>query len=192
LRRVAAVLLLAGRLAFASEPANLAVGQVVERQISRMQAHEYSIAMHAGEYAGFLLRHRGIDFTARAVAPDGTTVELKVPQRPGDEATAGFVASHAGSHRLQIRASYLGTAGLYAVGLAEIRQATDHDRRLYEALTLGNESERLADAKRYREATAAAARAAEVLERELGPQDVIRIWLSTFSRPMWETRPKRR
>ena len=179
MRRVGTVLLLAAGAALATDPALLAPGQTVVREISGWETHAFAISLQAGQYAGLVLRHRGIDFTARVFAPGGEAVNFPLPRRSGDAETVGMVAAAGGAYRLEIRAPYRGTAGPYEIQFAEVRPATEGDRRLYEALTLGSESERLYDAERYKDAVAVAARAVEIFEQELGPQHVtVARWVS--------------
>ncbi len=170
MRYVSAFLLAAGA-ALSGEPTALSPGQVIEREISGFQTHEFSIAMHDGEYAGLVLRRREIDFTARLFIPDGSSVDFPAPQRSGDEESTGFVATTGGRYRLEIRAPYRGTTGAYEIRLTEIRAATERDRRLYEALTLGSESHRLFRTEEYVKAIPLARRAVEIFEGELGQQN---------------------
>ncbi|HEY1239982.1 MAG TPA: CHAT domain-containing tetratricopeptide repeat protein [Bryobacteraceae bacterium] len=178
MKSLAGVLFAAAYVAFAADPTPLTPGTLVERQITGFQTHEFSITLHQGEYAGLILRHRGIDFTASVLAPDGGSVDFSVPQRSGDEESAGFVATNAGTYRLDIHSPYRG-AGRYEIRLIEIRPATEHDRRLYEALKLGSDSYRLFRTKEYTKAIPPARRAAELFERELGQQNSTTArWLS--------------
>lgn len=182
-RAIQLLVLLAAGAAFAEEATPLFPGQSVGRQISGFQTHEFSIAMQAGQYAGLLLRHRGIDFSARLIAPDGAIVEFTAPQRPGDEELTGFVAERAGTYRLEIGAPYRGTTGGYEIRFVDIRAATEHDRRLHEAQTLGNESQRLNRAMQYTKALPLGARSLEIFERELGEGNItVALWLSKLGR----------
>ena len=179
MRRLAVIWFAGVCTTIAADPTALTPGPPVERPISGFQTHEFSIAMHQGEYAGLVLKHRGMDFTASVIEPDGAAVDFTVPKRPGDEETAGFVASSTGIYRLEIHAPYRGTAGSYEIRLAEVRTATERDRRLYEAVKLGTESARLGHSDHYKEAAALTARAVEIFEQELGPQHVtVALWLS--------------
>ncbi len=117
MRRLSAVLLLTASAVLALEPTPLLPGQSVIRDISGFESHEFSIAMQDGQYAGLVLRHRGIDFTARLISPDGAVADFTVPQRPGDEESAGFVALTNGAYRIKIQAPYRGTAGSYEIRL---------------------------------------------------------------------------
>jgi CHAT domain-containing protein len=184
MRGLPALLLVAASLATAQAPDPLSPGQSIMREISGWESHAFSIAMQDGEYAGLLLRHRGVDFAARLVNPDGSVAaEFTVPERAGDEETTGFVAHAAGAYQIEIRAPYRHTAGQYEIRLAGIRAATAHDRRMDEALTLGSESQRLDRAAQFAKGVPLAARAVEIFKQELGERNAtVALWLSRLGR----------
>jgi CHAT domain-containing protein len=162
---------LAACAALAQDATPLDAGRWVAGEISGHQTQEFAIGMKAGEFAGILLRHRGIDFSARLIGPDGGEVfELVVPELSGDEESQGFVAQSTGIYRLRVKAPYQGTTGRYEVRLNEVRAATDRDRRLHESSTLATEAHRLSNMNEYRDALPLAMRSVEIAEAELGPQ----------------------
>ncbi|HEY1336418.1 MAG TPA: CHAT domain-containing protein, partial [Bryobacteraceae bacterium] len=158
--------------ALAQQPEPLIPGRTVQQQMSGQEKHVFSIAMQAGQTAAIRLRNLSVDFGARVVTPDGAVADFAVPQRAGEVETAGFTASTAGDYRIEISALYRGSTGRYEIRLDGIRAATEHDRRLFEALKLTTDAVRLAKADEYTGGTAAARRSLEIIQQELGEQDI--------------------
>lgn len=166
------VLTLLTGAALAQEASPLGIRKPVSRELAGFETHDYFIAMQAGQSATILFRNRGIDFTARLLAPDGAEIiDFAVPQGLGDEETDAVVAERTGMYRLRIKAPYRQPAGRYEVRLDDVRQATERDRRLHQALALGSEARQLNAAAEYVKALPRAARAVEILEKELGPRN---------------------
>src|SRR5262249_55907271 len=75
--------------------------------------------------------------------------------------------------RVSVRARYpRDAAGHYEIRVGEIRPATGRDRDLFEAHRLSTEAAALDTAGKYDEAQRSAARALELGEKALGPNDV--------------------
>lgn len=184
MRCLPSLLLLTAIVAFASEPEPLFPGQSIVRKISGSDSQQFSITMQAGEQADLVLRHLGVDFTARLLNPDGSAAaEFSAPHRENEEEPAGFVALQTGAYQVEIHAPYRNSIGKYEIRLSGIRAATEHDRRMYEALTLGTESFRLSEQGQSAKAVPLAARAVEIFREELGEQNAtVALWLSTLGR----------
>jgi CHAT domain-containing protein/Tfp pilus assembly protein PilF len=181
MRYLLSLLLATANACFAADPTPLTQGQPIVRDISGSQSQRFSIAMQDGQYAGLLLRDRGIDFTAHLIAPDGSSIDLPVPQRNGDEESTGFVAQPAGLYRLEIKAPYRATSGRYEILLTETRPANAHDRSLSEAMKLCSQATQLDRSMEYEKEIPVLSKAAEIFERELGPQHaVLAHWLSVL------------
>jgi CHAT domain-containing protein len=153
----------------ATDDARLEIGKPVVRELSGFETQSYAIAMQQGQFAAVLLCHRGIDFTASLAAPDGkVTGEFEVPQRTGNAQTAELVAGTTGVYHIRIRAPYRGTSGHYEISLTERRAATEHDRQMQEALSLGSQASSMVRAGNDQKALPLATRALEISQKELG------------------------
>ena len=151
------------------DDAPLEAGKPLTPELSGLQTRTHALSLRAGQCAVVDLRHRGIDFTARLLAPDGSVIVMPVPERAGDEERVTFVASMDGAYRVRIRAPYRERAARYEIALVEIRQATEHDRRMQKVLFLASESERLMRSSEPGQAIPLASEALDILRGESGP-----------------------
>ena len=150
----------------------LEVGNFIERELAGGQKHIYEITLAAGQYAGVIIEHRGIDVLARLLRPDGKLMaEFDDELRSQGRETPELVAEERISYRLEVEAKRLNApVGSYSVRFEELRAATDKDRTLQEARGLLAESARLWRAGKYDAALLPGAGALEARERVLGPE----------------------
>ena len=87
----------------ASAQDTLTVGQPVDRAIAAGAAHEYTIALDAGDYVAGAVDQRGIMVLAAVFAPDGSRLRNFGGPREGKR-TLAFIAERAGTYRLELRA----------------------------------------------------------------------------------------
>jgi len=87
----------------ASAQDTLTVGQPVTRAIAAGAAHDYTIALEAGDYVAGAVDQRGIVVLAAVFAPDGSRLRNFGGPREGKR-TLAFIAEGAGTYRLELRA----------------------------------------------------------------------------------------
>src|SRR5215472_650477 len=101
----------------ASDSILLEPGKVVEREISRTQAHSYRLALAQGECAVLIVEQRGIDVTATVYDPSAKPLAVFdfEKHKTGEEHVV-VVAESAGEYQAVIRVPYpQDPAGHYAV-----------------------------------------------------------------------------
>ena len=81
----------------------LTVGQPVQAAITAGAAHDYTIALDAGDYVAGAVDQRGITVLAAVFTPDGLRLRNFGGPRDGKR-TLAFVAERAGRYRLEVRA----------------------------------------------------------------------------------------
>ncbi len=81
----------------------LTVGQPVQVAITAGSAHEYTIALDAGDYVAGAVDQRGIMVLAAVFTPDGLRLRNFGGPRDGKR-TLAFIAERAGTYRLELRA----------------------------------------------------------------------------------------
>ena len=154
------------------EAPTLALGTLIERELSGGGKHVYQITLGEGQYASVIVEQRGIDVLVRALGPDGKLI-AEFDSEPGDQQQekADLVAEAAGSYRLSVETKQQDArVGGYAIRLAELRAATEDDRSLQEARKLYAESLRLRGAGKFVEALPPGERALEIRRKVLGPE----------------------
>ena len=82
---------------------SLAVGQLVQAAITAGSAHQYTIALDAGDYVAGAVDQRGITVLAAVFTPDGVRLRNFGGPRDGKR-TLAFIAERAGTYRLELRA----------------------------------------------------------------------------------------
>ena len=103
---LAVILISAGH---ASAQDTLTVGQTVDRAITAGAAHQYTIALDAGDYISGVIDQRGIMILGAVSTPDGTRLRNFGGPREGKR-TIAFIAERAGSYRLELRAPSIAEA----------------------------------------------------------------------------------
>ena len=81
----------------------LTIGQTVEKAITAGSAHDYTIALDAGDYVAGAVEQRGITVLAAAFTPDGSRLRNFGGPRDGKR-TLAFIAERAGTYRIELRA----------------------------------------------------------------------------------------
>jgi enterochelin esterase family protein len=81
----------------------LTVGRSVQVAMTAGSAHEYAIALDAGDYVAGAVDQRGITVLAAVFTPDGLRLRNFGGPRDGKR-TLAFIAERAGTYRLELRA----------------------------------------------------------------------------------------
>jgi len=146
-------------------------GKPVERGLVGGQSHDYRITLAAGQYLYLVVEQRGIDVVATLLEPDGKKViEVNSHDGPQGSELVSVIVEVTGIFRLEVRSPEKDAAvGRYEIKIVELRDATERDRALAEALRLYNESVRLSSQGKYNEAIPLAERALEIREKGLDP-----------------------
>ena len=87
----------------ASAQTPLNVGQSIDVAIAAGAAHDYTIALDAGDYVAGAVDQRGIVVLAAVFTPDGLRLRNFGGPREGKR-TLAFIAERAGTYRLELRA----------------------------------------------------------------------------------------
>jgi CHAT domain-containing protein/tetratricopeptide (TPR) repeat protein len=151
----------------------LELGTPIDREISGRQQHAYEVALKAGEYAEVIVEQRGIDVVVTVRDSAGKLV-AEFDAESGKEGSefAGLAAQSASEYRVSVRPRYSrATPGHYEIRLGEIRAATGRDRDLFDAHRLSTEATVLNGAGKYDEALTLAARAVDLGEETLRPNE---------------------
>jgi tetratricopeptide (TPR) repeat protein len=154
-------------------PTLLEAGTPIVRELSGTVEHVYQLKLEAHEYAAVNVEQRGIDVVVRVSDAAGALVmEVDGDSRTEGRELAGIAARSAANYRVTVRPRYSrAAAGSYEIRLGEIRPARDRDRDLFDAHRLSTEAATLNAAGKYSDAQERAARALELAERSLGPDD---------------------
>jgi hypothetical protein len=88
---------------YASAQTTLNVGQSIDVAIAAGAAHDYTIALDAGDYVAGAVDQRGIVVLAAVFTPDGLRLRNFGGPREGKR-TLAFIAERAGIYRLELRA----------------------------------------------------------------------------------------
>ncbi len=117
------------------EITTLQFGQVVQSDLASDQKHTYQIALTSGQYANLVIEQRGIDVVVRVLRPDDQQVaEFDDEIRPRGDETPEVVAEMDGRYKIQVASKRQDVSdGSYSIRFAELRDATDQDRRVEEA-----------------------------------------------------------
>ena len=107
----------------ASAQGTLTVGQPIEQTISAGAAHDYTIALDAGDYVAGAVDQRGILVLAAVFTPDGERLR-NFGGPPSGKRTIAFIAERAGTYRLELRAP--------SVAEAAQQGGVQHEKGTYE------------------------------------------------------------
>jgi enterochelin esterase-like enzyme len=120
----------------ASAQTPLNVGQSVDVAITAGAAHDYTIALDAGDYVAGAVDQRGIVVLASVFAPDGQRLKNFGGPREGKR-TVAFIAERAGTYRLELRAPSVAEAAQQGGSQAEkgtyevlLRERLSFDERM--------------------------------------------------------------
>jgi len=109
----------------------LKLNEVVERELSKGQTHEYQVTLKAGEFMQVRVEQKGVDVVLSICSRDGKQlVEMDSPNEAEGFEILSFKANDAGIRI--VRVNYLdqtddSQAGKYAIRLAEKREFTPKD-----------------------------------------------------------------
>src|SRR5688572_26382433 len=114
----------------------LKVGQPVQVAITAGSAHEYTIALDAGDYVAGTVDQRGITVLAAVFTPDGLRLKNFGGPRDGRR-TLAFIAERAGMYRLELRAPSIAEATQQGGSQAEkgTYELTVHERLSFDERT---------------------------------------------------------
>jgi CHAT domain-containing protein/Tfp pilus assembly protein PilF len=148
-------------------------GKAMARDLSGEQKHGYQLTLAEGQYAGLVIRQRGIEVVIIVIAPDSKQLMRVSPQAgKRDTETFSFIAVASGEYRLTVQAAKKDApAGGYEIMLEELRLATDKDRNLQEAERLHIEVQKLMAERKYDLALPLAEKALSRYEKELGTEN---------------------
>ncbi len=112
-----------------SAPVLLERGKPIERQIAGGEAHNYRVALAAGQFLLVVVDQRGIDLVVSAFDAEGRRmVEVDSPNGAYGPETVSIVTESAGSYRLEVRSlDKIARAGSYEIKTEELRAATPRD-----------------------------------------------------------------
>jgi CHAT domain-containing protein/tetratricopeptide (TPR) repeat protein len=141
--------------------AELKRGEGHRREITRGQAHHFSIALEAGQYARIVIEQLGIDLVVSTFNPDGSPqIEFDSPTASAGREIASIRAGAAGEYRLEVRpAERWAAPGAYEISVEAIRLPTPADEKRLEA------ERAYADGRRLSAAAGSRGLAAESYER---------------------------
>ncbi len=110
-----------------TEPMTLVHGQPVERDIAGGQAHNYRIALQAGQFVRVVVEQKAIDVALKIAAPDGKQLIGANFGEAGELESLSAEAAAGGEYQLTIRAA--GSAGSYRVRLEVKAAASAQDKQ---------------------------------------------------------------
>ncbi|MGH9843441.1 MAG: CHAT domain-containing protein [Blastocatellia bacterium] len=147
----------------------LELGKPIEREIARSQTHYYRIMIAAGQYLHVMVEQRSSNVVVAISGPDGRPLAESDFFRRGAE-SLHWIARTSGAHMITVRAIEARAAtGHYAVGIAELRTATEADQSSVAAEQAFRAGEQLS-----RQATAESSRSA--IEKY---EEALRFWQTT-------------
>jgi CHAT domain-containing protein/tetratricopeptide (TPR) repeat protein len=148
-------------------------GQPIRRELAGGQQHTYHIGLSAGQFVRVIVEQQGIDVVIQLSGPGGEQLEeFDAESRTQGQESVWQVAEVAGTYRLTVRPQRKETpAGAYEIRVEELRAATENDYALQEARNLYDRSVKLLEVAKYDEALPLVARALEIRERILGPDN---------------------
>jgi tetratricopeptide (TPR) repeat protein len=144
-------IMLAAFCAFGQAKTDLDVRQLtaeksVERELKGDEAHLYNVALAAGQYLQVAVEQKGIDLVVKLF--DSSEKKLA-----GVDSSSGgmqgpkplsFVAETAGNYRLEVRSVEKNSpAGRYVVKIKELRDATEKDKKIFDAQQTFSDAQRL-------------------------------------------------
>jgi len=135
----------AGSAPGGAETLTLDPGRSIEGEISSGQTRAYQIRLDAGKYLRVQVEQQGIDVTVALLAPDGKVVaESRSDNGNFGPETISMIAERPVEVRLEVRApDWEAPSGRYGVKVANLRTATEQDRKRVDAERAFFEGERL-------------------------------------------------
>jgi CHAT domain-containing protein len=140
-----------------SKEDTLALRQPLERKLAGGEAHRFSLALQAGQFARVAVMQQGIDVVVRLL--DAGDKELAAVDSPNGDAGAEvlyWVAQAAATLRVEVRAlDAKAAAGQYRIELAEVRGTTVADEKRIAAqrrMSAGSQLREQGKPENYRQA----------------------------------------
>jgi CHAT domain-containing protein/tetratricopeptide (TPR) repeat protein len=152
----------------------LVEGPALERALADTERPAFDITVNAGDYVAISVDQHELDVAIRVLDETGQTVAFYDDEQRKDALEhAAFVADAARAYRMTVAARYPlpGEPRRFHIRIDERRPATDRDRTIYQARTLGTEAATLRSAGRFDEALATETRAETLAESALGASD---------------------
>ena len=133
-----------GQPAQARPEETLALRQPLERKLTGGEAHRFSLALKAGQFARVVVTQEGVDVVVRLLdASDRALAAVDSPNGDAGDETLCWVAQAGGTFRVEVRAlDPKAAAGQYQIELVEARGATAADEKRIAAqrrMTAGNQ-----------------------------------------------------
>jgi CHAT domain-containing protein len=155
------------------EFATLESGQLIERQLSRGDDHQYRFRLRAGECVRVIVEQRGVDVIVQTRDPAGNVIaDVDDEIRPRGEEQIDLVADVSGTYSVGISASPVALiTGSYAIRIANRRTAANEDRLLQDSRHLRTAASRLEGDGRFDEARRLLERALALSEQARGSDD---------------------
>lgn len=117
----------------------------IERPLAGGEAHTYTVALAAGQYAQIVVDQRGVDVVVTVAALDGTKIfEVDSPHNTHGAERVSVLADSATTYRVEVKARTR-PLGHYEIKLDSLRTATEQDRKRITAQKLSFESLSLPD-----------------------------------------------
>lgn len=122
-------------------------GKPIERELSGGESHSYQLNVTNGQYARVIVEQKGIDVVVSVFGPDGKLITaVDNPNGSQGAETVHITAEATGVYRLEVTSfEKLVRPGSYQAKLAELRPATQADKKRLTARRAFDEAERLQD-----------------------------------------------
>src|ERR1041385_1519143 len=110
-------------------PRALELDKPIERVIAGDESHSYTVNLAAGQYAFVVADQRGADVLVIVYGTDGTKLfQVDSPNVNHGPEPVSLLADRASTFRIEVK-SQTKAGGPYEIKLAELRAATEQDRR---------------------------------------------------------------
>lgn len=131
-------------------------GESLKREITRGQAHDFGVALEAGQYVKVVVEQQGIDLVISTFNPDGSPqMEFDNPTGLRGRKFVLIMAGVAGVYRLEVRpVERWAAAGAYEISVESARLPTPADEKRLEAEKSYADGRRLSAAASSRDSAA--------------------------------------
>ena len=126
-----------------TEPLNLEVGKIIERELKGGEAHQYRIAMPAAQFLHLEVNQKGIDVAVILSNSSGQKLlEVDSPNGNQGKEIVFYLNDTAGDYRLEIVSPEKNApVGKYEIQIIELRAAVEKDKNHIAAENLYREAE---------------------------------------------------
>lgn len=120
-------------------------GKAVERELAGGETQEYRIQLTANQYLKLVAEQKGVDVVVSLFGPDGKKlVEVDSPNGTQGPEPVSLIAIASGSYRLEVSSpDKSAKSGRYELTIADLRTATEQDKRREAARQVFAEAEQL-------------------------------------------------